>query len=321
MHNQFSTGSRWKSLTAVAATAALAIVGYVWLRPNREGHPTDTMKVAMPSAGIRGQENTVDPLIEGPRRGFAPHSPEKNESEPTAGAISSGAESGQQTAAHNSASGDRVDTVIFSPPEGDDGRLNSPINCWKTNDPDSKEFTIALDRSTHTEGESSASMAPIRDTAKVGQLFQVIDAAPFKDRRVEVSADMRSKLARRRAGLWIRAYDSQGRTIAADQALLIGPEYTVSGDVEWTTVDVALDIPNEAETVSYGMTMGGTGETWIDQVRIAVSGRMGDGQAGLTDDARSVASPSGATHIVNNLNFEQGEGAECGKAVRTGVND
>jgi len=181
----------------------------------------------------------------------------------------------------------------------DDDHRESPINCWKTNDPEAKEFRITLDQGTKTNGNASASISPIQDTPNIGQLFQSVDATPLRGKHVEVSADMRTRLAKRRAGLWLRAYDSRGLLVANKQALLIGPKYTISGDIEWTTVDVSLDIPVQARVVSYGVTMGGTGQTWIDNVHVEVSG-------GGTTVTNAVP-----PHKPGNLDFESNENSGC----------
>ena len=44
----------------------------------------------------------------------------------------------------------------------------------------------------------------------------------------------------------------------------------VTGDTDWTTHHVVLDIPDEAKVISYGVFLEGPGKVWIDDARIEV---------------------------------------------------
>lgn len=167
---------------------------------------------------------------------------------------------------------DQAIDIDASPPgEADAGDRAQKSACWTSNAPLNNGFRIALDATLKTQGDKSATIFPENETPQSGNLFQSIDATGLQGKHIHFSADMRTELATRRAGLWIRAYDSQGETIAIKQALLHTADYDLSGNIDWTKLDVDLDIPREARMVSYGMTMGGVGQTWIDNAHIEVS--------------------------------------------------
>jgi hypothetical protein len=158
-------------------------------------------------------------------------------------------------------------------------------------------------------------ISAIQDQPIPGKFFQTVDATALRGNRIHFEADMRTKLANRRAGIWIRADDANGRLVAIKQALLIGPDHTSSGNVDWTTVDVELDIPSEALVVSYGLTIGGTGQTWIDNARIDVSDSATIAAGEIINPLGLIAEPSDLSNKPGNLDFELGPESDCHSAL------
>jgi hypothetical protein len=42
----------------------------------------------------------------------------------------------------------------------------------------------------------------------------------------------------------------------------------LSGDTDWTSTNVVLDIPADAHAISYGVALVGSGKVWIDNAHI-----------------------------------------------------
>ena len=84
-----------------------------------------------------------------------------------------------------------------------------------------------------------------------------------------------------RASIFVRVDDAKGNAVALDNMWFnyVGDtkdpyrlNRSLSGDNEWTTERVILDIPLEAATVSYGATLEGAGKVWIDNAHLEVVG-------------------------------------------------
>lgn len=167
-----------------------------------------------------------------------------------------------------------------NPPGTRRGRI--PAECWGLRGSAPHDYVVTLDRNVRTSGVASALITSRRDTADRSHyvtMFQTSSAAPVKGRRVEFSADIRTRGAIGGANLLLRAEDASGRTVAFDNMTasydaerrpdrLINTG--VTGDTEWSTQHVVVDIPSEAAVITYGVSFFGGGKTWIDNARVEV---------------------------------------------------
>ena len=89
----------------------------------------------------------------------------------------------------------------------------------------------------------------------------------------DVPATTPSNEVAQRAGLWIRADDINGVTVAIRNCLSPrAPQSFVQGNTEWKEVEISIDIPDSAVALSYGVQLVGTGTVWIDDVSMDVVG-------------------------------------------------
>ena len=132
---------------------------------------------------------------------------------------------------------------------------------------------MEVDSSAYTAGKSSASLSSIRDTFGWGTLYQFADAKGLQGKRLEFSADIRTADVQRGANLFVRADDEKGNAVALDNMWYSYTEdrrddrlvnRTITGDTDWTTQHIVLDIPANAAVISYGVGLDGPGKVWID---------------------------------------------------------
>jgi hypothetical protein len=136
-----------------------------------------------------------------------------------------------------------------------------------------KEYSGAIDHSNAYEGSGSGLLKSISDAAHDGTLAQVSSAAAYRGKRLKMSAFLRSNEVAQRAGLWIRADDVNGTTVAFRNCFSpLAPQSFVVGNTEWRAVEISIDVPDDAVTLSYGVQLIGTGEVWIDSVAFDVIG-------------------------------------------------
>lgn len=184
--------------------------------------------------------------------------------------------------------------------------LRSAVHCWHANEIVSPHFHASIDRGIRTNGIASGSLTVDRRQPYPAQLFQIVDARPLRAKRVEFSADVRARRAGDSAGLRIRIYDEQGRLIAIKEEMLKGPR-----DIDWTTLDVALDVPAEARAASYELIVRDAGQAWIDNGRIEVSDSAEVAKAEILSQARFLSDLTGTTNKPANLDFELELGSVC----------
>ncbi|MGX7707695.1 glyoxalase superfamily protein [Methylobacterium sp. Gmos1] len=93
-------------------------------------------------------------------------------------------------------------------------------------------------------------------------LMQSVAAAPFRGRRVCLSADLRVQDVVGAATLWLRADAAIGRSVAFDNMEERAIDGPLTGTQGWTSRRIVLDVPEEAETLHFGYYLRGSGRAW-----------------------------------------------------------
>jgi hypothetical protein len=143
-----------------------------------------------------------------------------------------------------------------------------------------KEYSGAIDHTNAYEGSGSGLLRSTSDAAHSGTLMQVSSAAAYRGKSLKMSAFLRSNEVATRAGLWIRADDINGVTVAFRNCFNArAPQSFVEGSTDWKEVEISIEIPDSAVALSYGVQMVGTGTVWIDNVSFDVIGPYAPAQA------------------------------------------
>jgi hypothetical protein len=205
----------------------------------------------------------------------------------------------------------------------------TPARCWGLRGTAPEDFVVEVDSSLYTGGKSSASLSSIRDTFGWGTLYQFADAKGLQGKRIEFSADMRTADVQRGANLFVRADDETGNAVAMDNMWYSYTEdrrddrlvnRTITGDTDWTTQHIVLDIPANAEVISYGVALDGPGKVWIDNALLELAARDTPITAPVRPEEMLQRTATFVPHHLlpapKNLDFEPGgfEG-ECNREV------
>jgi hypothetical protein len=95
-----------------------------------------------------------------------------------------------------------------------------------------------------------------------GSLMQSIAADDYRGKTIRIRAELRSRGAERGV-LWMRVDPRHGgRYLRFDNMLQRRKHGPLRGDVDWSERSVVLDVPEEAESIHYGIMLGGGGELW-----------------------------------------------------------
>jgi dipeptidyl aminopeptidase/acylaminoacyl peptidase/predicted Ser/Thr protein kinase len=126
--------------------------------------------------------------------------------------------------------------------------------------------TTSADRPFEGQGCAlfEATKPPVPGFARVN-FMQLTDGHPFRNKHLRLRAALRTEA---NATLWIRAETETGTTIEGRPTDAVGPLVT-SG--RWTVRELVLDTPENAEWVTFGITLEGMGRAWLDAVDLAVT--------------------------------------------------
>jgi hypothetical protein len=155
----------------------------------------------------------------------------------------------------------------------------TPVPCWGIRGTAPEDFQVIADRDEHTTGKSSIGLSSLRHTDGWGTLYQFASAEPMRGKRIEFTADIRTSGVENGASLLVRVDDADGRAVAIDNMYYsYGSERSeknlgnrsLSGDNDWTSASVVLDVPVDAHAVSYGVALTGSGKVWLDNAHLEV---------------------------------------------------
>ncbi|HET9952504.1 MAG TPA: rhodanese-like domain-containing protein [Candidatus Eisenbacteria bacterium] len=160
---------------------------------------------------------------------------------------------------------------------------DSPIG-WGKIPVDPQRCRYERDETSAAKGGSSATITCVPDPAARGfaGYVQRIDAAKLRNRRLTLSAIVRSVGIERAAFLWIAAEDSLGRSIS----LTAPEEASVTGSTDWRPIEVTGVVPPVAVRVVVGISLTTSGRVWVDDVRLVAAAEPGLPQRPITLENR-----------------------------------
>ena len=269
--------SRGKALIAIIAVAGLLLVAWFLSRAVEDRPASASQPAAASAMNDMATQPAVAPWVDEADPGIASNLPVRDPTPPTRSAdVTNGAQGEALALAVDRNSAPATDPLIGNP-----GRARPRVaaECWGVRGSAPVDFAVTLDREVRTSGTASALISSRRDTAGYVTMFQTAAAGPVRGKRVEFTVDLRTRGATRGANLLLRAEDERGTTVAFDNMTTSydadrRPDRLinrgVTGDTEWSTQHVVVDIPDEARVITYGVSVFGAGKAWIDNARIEV---------------------------------------------------
>ncbi|GAB3267363.1 hypothetical protein [Chitinimonas naiadis] len=128
-------------------------------------------------------------------------------------------------------------------------------------------YQAALDTRTTLSGHGAGTLWNNQDRGEgFGSLLTAFDPADYAGKRVRLSGWLRYRNVTGWTGLWMRA-DSPDKF---GSAFYNSQDLHLHGSRDWTEYSVVLDIPAQAERLTYGVLLDGQGQVWLDRMRFEV---------------------------------------------------
>lgn len=166
----------------------------------------------------------------------------------------------------------------------------APPEGWFLAGMDPKSYTIDVDPKVAHTGKSSARFASSQKPSAFGTMMQSMEPGEYRGKRVRYSGWVKAQDVDQPAGLWMRVDGPASRMLAFDNM----NDRPIKGTTDWTKHDIVLDVGEEAVGISFGILMGGSGTTWLDDVKFE-----------LVDASVPVTGGKYVQKKPANLNFEQ----------------
>jgi hypothetical protein len=129
-----------------------------------------------------------------------------------------------------------------------------------------EDYVVGTDSSIAHSGARSGFIASLISPRGFATLMQTFKAERFRNKRVRMSAYVKTADVEQWSGLWMRVDGPDETTLAFDNM----QDRPISGTIDWRLYHVVLDIAKEAEDIAFGILLSGPGRAWIDDVQFEV---------------------------------------------------
>jgi len=171
-------------------------------------------------------------------------------------------------------------------------------------------YDVTLDTGLHVGGHgfTVATIRSNRDlVAGAGVLQQSIRANDFRGQRILLTGYLKSNATTADANLFLRV-DGASAVLVSDYM----ENRPVRGTTDWTQYSIVLDVPANAIGLTFGLSIAGAGQVWLDDVSLdivdtsmAVTGhRLGWGGKPMTFGRGGRSAYENAPRNPINLDFE-----------------
>jgi hypothetical protein len=142
-----------------------------------------------------------------------------------------------------------------------------PIGWIRTPAGNAERYSMRVDSAVKHSGNTSATVKFLcGDPDGFGSLAQSIAADEYLGKRIRLSGWLKTENAAD-AGLWMRL-DGDRRTLGFDNMM----PRAVKGTTDWKRYEVVLDVPQETINILFGTLLSGTGQVWVDDMKLEVVG-------------------------------------------------
>jgi hypothetical protein len=130
---------------------------------------------------------------------------------------------------------------------------------WAATETVPHEYRVGTDHRVVHSGKASLFLRSlVAKPTGVVMVSQQFASTAYQGRRVRVSAFLRSERVARDAELWLIAPDSAGDG---------GERAAVRGTTPWKRYELVMEVPADAGSVGFWLTMSGAGTLWADDFR------------------------------------------------------
>lgn len=135
---------------------------------------------------------------------------------------------------------------------------------WRLGGPEVERYRAEVDRTVKHGGQASARLFSVEASPDGAvSLAQRLDASELAGGRLRLSGWVRTRGVTGWSALWLRV-SGEHRVLAYDNM----QNRALRGDTDWTRLEIVLDAPKESVRLNYGLSLQGSGNAWLDDVKL-----------------------------------------------------
>ena len=161
---------------------------------------------------------------------------------------------------------------------------------------DASLYEVGTDNTTSESGKACAYVISHNSTeSEFGNLMQAIDAKNYLGKRLQLTAYIKS-INVSRVQMWMRI-DGKNPEYQHSLGFDNMGKRPITGTTDWKQYSIVLEVPDNAAAINYGFLIVGTGEFWVDNVKIT--------EVNKTVPVTNIAFQYSLPSTPVNLNFEE----------------
>lgn len=130
-------------------------------------------------------------------------------------------------------------------------------------------YAVQPDAEVQRDGHPTLRLEPVPEPPRYGTWMRVVDATPYRGKRIRVSAFTRTEGATGRVDFWARV---QAPRTNADGLGLGGQVLGLAPTEGWQRREIVLDVAAEGGSIQYGVGLAGPGKIWLDAPTLEIVG-------------------------------------------------
>ncbi|MDR3614360.1 MAG: hypothetical protein P4L53_12425 [Candidatus Obscuribacterales bacterium] len=138
---------------------------------------------------------------------------------------------------------------------------------WIYSATDKNDYEVGLDQSEKHSGTRCGYLKSVVEEPKpFGNLSSYFAPEEYLDKRLRMSAWVKTELVNSKAQLWLRV-DGDWKSASSKPGCFDNmDDRPIVGSTAWRKYDLVVDIPKTSTGVAFGLMLLGKGQAWLDDV-------------------------------------------------------
>jgi hypothetical protein len=139
-----------------------------------------------------------------------------------------------------------------------------PLEKWTAAGTHPHQYVMGIDPDVRYADQPAGRIFSVTNKIEgFGTYLQQFKADTFRERRVRLSAQVKTEDVEEWAGLWMRVDGSDRAGLTFDNM----QDRPIKGTTDWAPYAVVVDVPEQGQMIAAGIGLAGTGKVWIADVK------------------------------------------------------
>ncbi len=127
------------------------------------------------------------------------------------------------------------------------------------------DYEVTVDRAVFSQGKQSVCLkSKVPAPRNFINLLQPLRADDYRSKRVRLSAQVKVQGTAPETQLWMRIDTATRYSVSFDNMA----DRIIRPFAEWRKYEIVLDVPADALNITFGVTLAGNGQAWVDDFQL-----------------------------------------------------